>query len=107
MKFLVIWQLDLALLSPHVASAVARMPTYAQPLERTGKVAARYHIVGAHGGAWLYDVDSNEELERLIALMPVYNYARYTIYPLAEMPDFPQPDSGGPPDTGALPADQP
>jgi hypothetical protein len=26
--------------------------------------------VGAHGGAWLYDVGSNGELERLIALLP-------------------------------------
>ena len=88
MKFLVIWKLDLSLLSPHVAGAVARMPAYALPLERSGQVAARYHIVGAHGGAWLYDVGSNEELERLIALMPIYNFAHYTIYPLAEMPDW-------------------
>lgn len=88
MKFLVIWKLDLSLLSPHVASAVARMPAYAQPLEQAGQVAARYHIVGAHGGAWLYDVGSNEELERLIALMPIYNFAHYTVYPLAEMPDW-------------------
>jgi muconolactone delta-isomerase len=87
-KFLVIWKLDLSLLSPHVASAVARMPAYARPLEQTGKVTGRYHIVGAHGGAWLYDVGSNEELERLIALMPIYNFAHYTIYPLANMPDW-------------------
>jgi muconolactone delta-isomerase len=87
-KFLVIWKLDLSLLSPRVASAVARMPAYAKPLEQTGQVAARYHIVGAHGGAWLYDVGSNEELERLIALMPIYNFAHYTIYPLADMPDW-------------------
>jgi len=87
MKFLVLWKLDLSLLSPHVAAAVARMAAYARPLERSGQVAARYHIVGAHGGAWVYDVASNAELERLIALMPVYNFAHYTIYPLADMPD--------------------
>lgn len=109
MKFLVIWKLDLSLLSAHVASAVARMPAYAQPLEQTGQVAARYHIVGAHGGAWLYDVGSNEELERLIALMPIYNFAHYTVYPLAEMPDWdetggalgtpgPDPAEPGPPE---------
>ena len=64
------------------------MPAYARPLERSGQIAARYHIVGAHGGAWVYDVGSNEELERLIALMPIYNFAHYTVYPLAEMPDW-------------------
>ncbi len=56
MKFLVIWKIELSLLSPHVASAVARMQAYAKPLERSGRIAARYHIVGAHGGAWVYDV---------------------------------------------------
>jgi hypothetical protein len=51
-KFLVIWKIELSLLSSHVASAVARMPAYAQPLERSGRIEAPYHIVGAHGGAW-------------------------------------------------------
>lgn len=87
MKFLVLWRLDLALLSKPMAAAVARMPTYAQPLERTGKVLARYHLVGAHGGAWIYNVESNEELERLLGLAPVYNFARYDVHPLADMGD--------------------
>lgn len=87
MKYLVLWRLDLALLSKPMAAAVARMPTYAQPLERTGKVLARYHLVGAHGGAWIYNVESNEELERLLGLAPVYNFARYDVHPLADMGD--------------------
>jgi len=63
------------------------MPRTPSRLEQTGQVAARYHIVGAHGGAWLYDVGSNEELERLIAL------CRSTTSPttpstLADMPDW-------------------
>ena len=98
MKFLVIWKIELSLLSGHVASAVARMPAYAKPLENSGQIAARYHIVGAHGGAWVYDVGSNEELERLIALMPVYNFAHYTVYPLAEMPDWDEAGPGPDPD---------
>jgi muconolactone delta-isomerase len=86
-KFLVLWRLDIALVSRQMAAAVARMPEYAQPLERSAKVIARYHLVGAHGGAWVYDVDSNEELERLLGSAPVYNYARYEVYPLADMGD--------------------
>ncbi len=85
MKFLVMWELDLARLSTGVARAVMRMPEYAQEVIEEGKLEARYHIVGKHGGAWIYDVDSNEELERLLAMAPVYNFARYDIYPLAEM----------------------
>jgi muconolactone delta-isomerase len=87
MKFLVLWRMELSLLSSEMAAAVARMPAYAGPLEKSGKVIARYHLVGQHGGAWIYDVGSNEELERLLALSPVYNFARYDVRPLAEMPD--------------------
>ena len=92
MKFLVLWSLDLTLVSREVAAAVARMPAYARPLERSGQVIGRYHLVGAHGGAWIYDVVSNEELERLLGLAPVYNFAHYTIHPLADMNDPPDLD---------------
>ncbi len=85
MKFLVLWELELSRLRPEVVQAVLRMPDYAAPLRTQGKLVARYHIVGRHGGAWIYDVASNEELERLLAAAPVYNYARYEVIPLAEM----------------------
>ncbi|HEY3753425.1 MAG TPA: muconolactone Delta-isomerase family protein [Pseudonocardiaceae bacterium] len=99
MKFLVLWRMELSLLSSQMAAAVARMPRYAKPLEERGAVIARYHLVGQHGGAWIYDVDSNEELERLLAMSPVYNFASYQVHPLAEMPDplSPPPDN---PDLG-------
>jgi muconolactone delta-isomerase len=87
MKFLVLWRMELSLLSSEMAAAVARMPLYAGPLEERGQVIARYHLVGQHGGAWIYDVDSNEDLERLLARSPVYNFARYEVHALAEMPD--------------------
>jgi muconolactone delta-isomerase len=87
MKFLVLWRMELSLLSSEMAAAVARMPKYAKPLRDKGIVVARYHLVGQHGGAWVYEVDSNEEFERLLAMSPVYNFARYEIHPLAEMPD--------------------
>lgn len=85
MKFLVMWEFNVARLSAEVVQAVMRMPAYAQQISAQGKLVARYHIVGKHGGAWIYNVTSNEELERLLAMAPVYNYARYDVYPLAEM----------------------
>ena len=85
MKFLVMWELDIGLLRTGMIHAVMRMPEYAKTLFDKGKLFKRYHIVGKHGGAWIYDVDSNEELERLLAMAPVYNYAHYDVYPLAEM----------------------
>lgn len=99
MKFLVLWEFDRLGLRPDLIQAVLKMPDYAAGLRQQGKLVARYHVVGRHGGAWIYDVASNEELERLLAAAPVYNFARYQVLPLAEM-DTPatvlRPDGGAP-----------
>ena len=87
MKFLVLWKFELAGLRAEVIPAIARMPQYAERLFKVRKLVARYHVVGRHGGAWIYDVASNEELERLLAMAPVYNFAHYEVLPLAEMED--------------------
>ena len=87
MKFLVIWRIEIALLSREVLKSVMTMPDYAEPLERQGKVLARYHIPGSHGGAWIYDVQSHEELDQLLARSPVFNFSHYEVLPLAEMKD--------------------
>ncbi|BDG01165.1 muconolactone Delta-isomerase family protein [Anaeromyxobacter oryzae] len=99
MKFLVMWELDVPRMSPALVQAVLRMPDYAKDVIARKKLDKRYHVVGKHGGAWIYDVDSNEELERLLALAPVYNFARYQVYALADMDtpaDIIQPAQAGP-----------
>jgi muconolactone delta-isomerase len=83
MKFLVLWELNL--IRSETLHAVMHMPDYAKKVREQGKLIARYHVVGRHGGAWIYDVASNEELERLLAMAPVYNYARYEVLALADM----------------------
>jgi muconolactone delta-isomerase len=89
MKFLVLWRLELSRVSTELARAVMRMSDYAQPLEEQAKVVGRYHIVAGHGGAWIFDVDSNEELEMLLARAPVYNFAHFDVLPLADMAALP------------------
>lgn len=84
-KFLVVWKLELSRLSPEAARAVMRMQEYGARLEKEGKVLSRYHIVGSHGGAWIYAADSHQELDRQLALAPVYNFTTYQVFPLAEM----------------------
>jgi muconolactone delta-isomerase len=84
-KFLVLWRMELSLLSREMAQAVGRMAEYGNALEGEGRLVARYHVVGAHGGAWIYDVESHEQFEQLLARSPIFNFARYDIYPLAEM----------------------
>lgn len=84
-KFLVLWKLQLSRLSPETTRAVLRQQDYGARLTAEGKVQARYHLIGSHGGAWIYDVDSNEELDLLLAQAPVYNVAVFEVHPLAEM----------------------
>ncbi|MGO9268923.1 MAG: muconolactone Delta-isomerase family protein [Terriglobia bacterium] len=89
MKFLVLWHFENTRLTSELVSAVMDMPKYGKKLETEGKLECRYHVVGSHGGAWIYKVDSNEELDRLLAMSPVYNYAAYQVLPLAEMTGSP------------------
>ncbi len=89
MKFLVTWQVELSRVSAEMMKSVVTMPDYAKPLEEQGKVVGRYHIVGSHGGAWIYDVESNDELEMLLARSPVYNFSHFQVHPLADMSAFP------------------
>lgn len=89
MKFLVIWRLEISRVSTEMMKMVLKMADYARPLEEQGKVTSRYHIVGSHGGAWIYEVESNDELEMLLALSPVYNFSHFEVLPLADMTSLP------------------
>jgi len=86
-KFLVLWNFQgwIRVGLPEVAKMISSLQDYAKELEGQKKLECFYHVVGMHGGAWIFDVKSNEELEFLLAKMPVYNFAEYEIYPLSEM----------------------
>lgn len=87
MKFLVLWHLEINRVSAEMMAAVMEQSNYGKKLEAEGKIERRYHVVGSHGGAWIYNVSSNEELDRLLAMAPVYNFSSYQVLPLAEMMD--------------------
>ena len=84
-QFLVLWKLEMSRVSAEAVQMVLRQQDYGARLQTEGKVQARYHLIGSHGGAWIYDVASNEELDALLAQAPVYNVATYEVHPLAEM----------------------
>jgi muconolactone delta-isomerase len=86
MKFLALWSFhSFVRMGPEVAKTLMDLQDYAAQLRNSGKLERNYHIVGKHGGAWIFDVASNEELDRLIAMMPVYNFVNYEVFPLTEM----------------------
>jgi len=84
-KFLVLWHLDTGRPGVELIKAIAEMPKYGKKLEADGKLECRYHVIGKHGGAWIYKVKSNEELDLLLAMSPVYNYAHFEVLALADM----------------------
>jgi muconolactone delta-isomerase len=84
-KFLVLWKLEMGRATPGMVRAVLRQQDYGARLLAEGKLEVRYHLVGGHGGAWIYSVESNEELDNLLAEAPVYNMASYEVHALAEM----------------------
>jgi muconolactone delta-isomerase len=86
-KFLVLWHFQAGIRAglPEVAKMIGSLQDYAKELEEQKKLECYYHVVGRHGGVWIFDVKSNEELEVLLAKMPVYNFAKYEVYPLSEM----------------------
>ena len=87
MKFLVMWKFQENIRTglSEVAKIISNLQDYAKELQKQGKRERYYHVVGVHGGAWIFDVQTNEELETLLARMPVYNYASYRVYPLSDM----------------------
>ena len=54
MKFLVLWHIENTRLTAEIISAVLDQPKYGKKLEAQGKLECRYHVVGSHGGAWIY-----------------------------------------------------
>jgi hypothetical protein len=50
MKFLILWELEVSRLRPEIVNALMKMPEYAVKLREQGKLVARYHVVGKHGG---------------------------------------------------------
>lgn len=62
-----------------------RMPDYAKKVKDDKSCWHSITLWADKTEPWIYDVTSNEELERLLAMAPFYNYARAEVLPLAEM----------------------
>ncbi len=43
--------------------------------------------MGSHGGTWINNANSDEELDMQLAAAPVYNFAKYQVLPLGEVSD--------------------
>lgn len=70
-----------------VADFQAREKEYSGALQRSGKMAGIWRIVGEYANHSLFDVDSNDELHEILSGFPMYPYMKIKVTPLAKHPN--------------------
>jgi len=55
---------------------------YFDGLEKEGKIETSYHLIGQQGNVLIVDVDSDEELTRIVSEDPLFFQSEREIYPL-------------------------
>jgi muconolactone D-isomerase len=74
-------------LDPDVrAEVVAREKAYSQELQRQGRWPHIWRVVGEYSNVSVFDVESNDELHRLLSGLPLFPYMEVRVTPLATHP---------------------
>ena len=58
----------------------------AQDLQRSGKWAQLWRVVGEYANYSIFDVASNDELHEILSSLPLFPYMNVTVTPLAHHP---------------------
>jgi muconolactone D-isomerase len=64
----------------------AREKVYAQNLQKQGKWLHLWRIVGEYANYSVFDVESNDELQKLLSELPLFPYMEIKVTPLAKHP---------------------
>ncbi|MCG2622023.1 muconolactone Delta-isomerase [Arthrobacter sp. I2-34] len=59
---------------------------YSQTLQRQGKWAGIWRVVGEYANYSIFDVDSNDELHEILSGLPLFPYMDIEVIPLAKHP---------------------
>jgi muconolactone D-isomerase len=86
MLFAVRMDVDLPLDMPGRDALLAQEKAYSQELQRVGKWAHIWRVVGAYSNLSIFDVADNEELHQLLWNLPLFSYMNLTITPLTGHP---------------------
>lgn len=74
-------------LDPQVRDEIiGREKAYSQELQRQGKWPHIWRIVGEYANFSIFDVESNDELHRILSGLPLFPYMRIHVTPLAVHP---------------------
>ncbi len=68
------------------AEILAREKAYSQRLQHDGKWPHIWRVVGEYANYSIFDVDSNDELHRLLSELPLFGYMDIKVTPLATHP---------------------
>lgn len=63
-----------------------REKAYSQELQRSGKWAHIWRVVGEYKNVSIFDVDSNEELHTLLSGLPLFPYMKISVTALCTHP---------------------
>lgn len=69
-----------------VTDILAREKAYSQDLQRSGKWRHIWRVVGEYKNVSIFDVESNEELHKLISELPLFPYMEISVTPLCTHP---------------------
>ena len=64
----------------------AREKAYSQDLQRSGKWRHIWRVVGEYKNVSIFDVESNEELHKLLSELPLFPYMDIKVTPLCTHP---------------------
>ncbi len=64
----------------------AREKQYSQDLQRSGKWAHIWRIVGEYKNVSIFDVESNDELHTLLSELPLFPFMDIKVTPLSRHP---------------------
>lgn len=68
------------------AKLIEEEKQYSQELQRSGKWAYIWRVVGEYANYSIFDVKDNEELHELLRQLPLFPYMDITVTPLATHP---------------------
>jgi muconolactone D-isomerase len=68
------------------ADLIGREKAYSQELQLAGKWPAIWRIVGEYANFSIFDVESNDELHRIVSGLPLFPYMKIHVIPLATHP---------------------
>lgn len=82
MKFLIVQKIKRSIPIETLAKLLPAQFKYLDVMEKKGTVEVSYHLIGQQGNLLIVNVDSDEELSRIISEDPLFFYTEREVYPL-------------------------